>query len=235
MAFRYSPKIVTDGLVLYLDAANTKSYVSGSTTWNDISRTGANGTLTNGPTFNSSNGGSIVFDGSNDFVNCGASDAYNPVNSITVGCWVYFNSLNRREIFIGKGNGVNATTNQYWIEKQLDNTFLLLISTLTPSPFETRLILSNFTIQNNQWYNICLTYDRQTFKGYINGIQHPSTTSVTNALHTTSFNLGVGRLGDLGGIYLSGRVSNACLYNRALTAQEVLQNYNSTKSRFGLA
>ena len=68
MAFQYSPKIVTDGLVLYLDAANTKSYVSGSTTWNDISRTNINGTLVNGPTFSSDGGGSILFDGSNDYV-----------------------------------------------------------------------------------------------------------------------------------------------------------------------
>ena len=60
--------IVTDGLVLLLDAANTKSYVSGSTIWNDLSRSGNNGSLINGPTFNSLNGGSIVFDGSNDFI-----------------------------------------------------------------------------------------------------------------------------------------------------------------------
>jgi hypothetical protein len=66
MSFNYSPKIVTDGLVLYLDAANTKSYVSGSTVWNDLSRSGYNGTLTNGPTFNISNGGSISFDGVDD-------------------------------------------------------------------------------------------------------------------------------------------------------------------------
>jgi hypothetical protein len=67
MAFSYSPKIVTDGLVLYLDAANSYSYVSGSTSWNDISRGGNNGTLVNGPTFNSGSGGSIVFDGVNDY------------------------------------------------------------------------------------------------------------------------------------------------------------------------
>jgi hypothetical protein len=66
MAFNYSPKIVTDGLVLYLDAANSKSYVSGSTTWSDLSRGGNNGTLTNGPTYSSAKGGIIILDGSND-------------------------------------------------------------------------------------------------------------------------------------------------------------------------
>ena len=68
MSFSYSPKIITDGLVLYLDAANPYSYVSGSTVWNDISRGGNNGTLINGPTFSSANNGSIVFDGTNDYV-----------------------------------------------------------------------------------------------------------------------------------------------------------------------
>ncbi len=68
MAFNYSPRVVTDGLVLYLDAANQYSYVSGSTSWNDISRGGNNGILTNGPTYNSANGGSIVFDGTNDLI-----------------------------------------------------------------------------------------------------------------------------------------------------------------------
>ena len=68
MAFNFSPKIVTDGLVLCLDAANSKSIVSGSTTWNDLSRGGNNGNLVNGPTFNSGNGGSILFDGVDDYV-----------------------------------------------------------------------------------------------------------------------------------------------------------------------
>jgi len=69
MSFNYSPKIVTDGLVLYLDAANIKSYVSGSTIWRDISRSGAsNGIIVNGPIFNSLNGGSISFDGVDDYI-----------------------------------------------------------------------------------------------------------------------------------------------------------------------
>ena len=73
MSFSFSPKIVTDGLVLYLDAANTRSYVSGSTVWTDLSRVGNNGLLINGPTFNSLNNGSIVFNGTNQYVDCGVS------------------------------------------------------------------------------------------------------------------------------------------------------------------
>ena len=70
MAGNVAPNIITDGLVLYLDAANTKSYVSGSTTWTDLVGLN-NGTLINGPTFNSANGGSIVFNGVNNYVTLG--------------------------------------------------------------------------------------------------------------------------------------------------------------------
>ena len=68
MSTKYSPKIVTDGLVLCLDAANSKSYPGSGTSWNDLSRNNNTGTLTNGPTYTSSFGGSSVFDGTNDYV-----------------------------------------------------------------------------------------------------------------------------------------------------------------------
>ena len=67
MALHHSPRIVTSGLVLALDAADRNSYPGSGTTWTDLSGNANNGTLTNGPTFNSANGGSIVFDGTNDF------------------------------------------------------------------------------------------------------------------------------------------------------------------------
>jgi hypothetical protein len=93
MAFNYSPKIITDGLVLYLDAANPKSYVSGSTTWGDLSRGGNNGTLVNGPTFSSANGGSIVFDGVNDYINCGTNSSLRPSQQITINSWIKLNGF----------------------------------------------------------------------------------------------------------------------------------------------
>ena len=68
MATFYSPRIVTDGLVLHLDAGNRRSYVSGSTIWTDLVNNSRTGSLVNGPTFDSSNQGSIVFDGVNENV-----------------------------------------------------------------------------------------------------------------------------------------------------------------------
>ena len=84
MATYYSPKIVTDGLVLALDAANRKSYNSGSTTWYDLSGNNNNGTLYNGPTFNSANSGSIVFDGVDDY---STSFISSPGSNFTISFW----------------------------------------------------------------------------------------------------------------------------------------------------
>jgi hypothetical protein len=227
--------IVTNGLVLYLDAANYLSYTSGSTTWNDLSGNNNSGSLVNGPTFSSGNAGSIVFDGADDYVNCGTQPSLNLTGGITLGCWVYFNNINRREIFVGKGDGIGAPSTQYWIEKTSNNNFLLLLSVVVGSiPTDSRLILNDFIIQNNQWYYVCLTYDKQTYRGYVNGIPNSQTTSMNFDIHTTSRNLGVGRLGDLPALHLLGRISAAQIYNRALTSSEVLQNYNATKARFGL-
>ncbi len=91
MSFVHSPKIVTDGLVLALDAGNTKSYTSGSTTWFDKSGNANNGTLTNGPTFSSANGGSIVFDGVDDRVEFGSFGSL-PTQG-TIQFWMYSISI----------------------------------------------------------------------------------------------------------------------------------------------
>ena len=88
MAFFRGPNVVTNGLVLALDAANTKSYVSGSTTWNDLSGNNNSGSLVNGPTFNSANLGSIVFDGVDDYINCGNSSTLNITETFTISLWI---------------------------------------------------------------------------------------------------------------------------------------------------
>ena len=89
MSFNNGPTVVTNGLVLALDAGDRNSYVSGSTTWFDL--TGVNnGTLTNGPTFNTGSGGSIVFDGVDDYVNLGANSSNYSRTSFTIDSWVKF-------------------------------------------------------------------------------------------------------------------------------------------------
>jgi len=88
MATRYSPKIITDGAVLYLDAANKNSYKGTGTTWKDLNGNRNNGTLTNGPTFSSTGNGAIAFDGTDDYVNSGYDLSWNNNNSVSIDFWM---------------------------------------------------------------------------------------------------------------------------------------------------
>ena len=106
MAFGNGPRIITNGLVLALDAADRNSYVSGSTTWTDLSGNGRNATLTNGPTFNSENGGCIVFDGVDDYAL--SSLSVNSITNVTIQCWVNISSTSKKGAFIKVGGGVNG-------------------------------------------------------------------------------------------------------------------------------
>jgi hypothetical protein len=223
MAFRYSPKIVTDGLVLYLDAANTKSYVSGSTTWNDISRSNINGTLVNGPTFSSTNGGSIVFDGVDDYGALSSNLVLNGPFTWIINCKSNKMSAvsNRQAYLAGSGN---------WFE-QTDYDTLFIVNT---NEVSINLELPIGLLPQNTWYNIAVTRNvNNTFDFYYNGIKQTLRGGGTTPV-SASYNISI--VGTIvgGGRYWNGNISGVLVYNRALSDSEILQNYNTTKSRFGL-
>jgi len=218
MAYNFSPKIVTDGLVLYLDATNTRSYISGSTSWNDLSRGGNNGTLINGPTFNSGNGGSIVFDGVNDYIN---QSIYNPSelipatsNNFSIDAWFYMTSNPTDTGFlipglfsIGQGS---TSTFQFISFGPLPNRTLKLRwfdGTQNGKTGSTVLSL-------NQWYNITCSVAGGVILFYINSIIETSYTG-NNLTNRTLVSNALYQLGD-------------SYYGK------FLQNYNTTKTRFGL-
>ena len=234
MAFNYSPKIVTNGLVLCLDAANTKSYVSGSTAWTDLSQGGNNGTLTNGPTFNSSNGGSIVFDGVDDRVS--RTTNINTGQNFTVNAWIYPTLLGttRRAVAISSNN--YTSLNGWFFSTagaNTNNTFFLSIG----SDNAYRVALAN-TLSLNQWAYISAVCQNGggSINLYKNGIETSYAVTVlsTNTLIYTypQFNVGYRDAGTPDPY--TGNISVVQIYNRALSASEVLQNYNATKTRFGL-
>ena len=227
MAFSYSPKIVTDGLVLYLDAANTRSYPGTGTVWTDLSRSGNNGTLTNGPTFNSGNGGSIVFDGVNDYVKPPASTTLQLTN-FTLSSWVKINVQN---------------INQYIIDTSTNASFGYGYSYRINSDNKIRFwsydannnLNSNTIISPNIWYNILVTYNNTSKLQsiYINGVFDISNTHTNPFVVSTVTNLQIGGSSILGG-YLNGNIAQSSIYNRALLSSEIQQNFNATKTRFGL-
>jgi hypothetical protein len=211
--------IVTAGLLLNLDAGNPASYPGTGTAWTDLSGNGNNGVLTNGPTFNSANGGSIVFDGANDYVNVNSFANILPGNAYTKISWFYINSYMYNIISGGGGaqhafwlagtNKLNAGHNGNW-----------------------STVISTTSLALNTWYFGAVTFN--TTNGwalYVNGIQESTSVSTTTFSGTGGVLIGAF---DLGANVFSGRISNALIYNRSLSPSEILQNYNAQKSRFGL-
>jgi len=240
MSFNYSPKIITDGLVLYLDAANTKSYVSGSTTWNDISKVGNNGMLVNGPIFSSSYGGSIVFDGVDDRVLLGSPD----VNiSCTVNQWIQPLSGSATTMRTIDNIAVNSATSVLFSQLIKPASIWyhqVLISGYQSGYAEEMNVYfqSNVTqfVQNNTPYNFTFTWERtpgadSTLKTYLNGVYREQQIQTNNywantaSLATATYNIASS---------YKGGILSTSYYNRALSATEILQNFNATKTRFGL-
>lgn len=233
MASLGGPHILTDGLVLHLDAANNKSYQSGSTTWYDKSGNVKNGTLTNGPTFNSTNGGSIVFDGVNDYVT--RNESINTGANFTVSAWIYPTILGttRRAVV---ANSYNYGTRNGWLFSTAgggtNNSFFLSIGA------DNVGIQAPVNILNiNEWAYVTATcQDGGVLALYKNGqVLNGSTygTAGTITYTTNQFNVGYRLIGGTTDPY-TGRIASIQVHNRVLSQQEILQNYNATKGRFGL-
>jgi hypothetical protein len=226
MGFHRGPKIVTDGLVLHLDAANPKSYPGSGTTWSDLSGNGNDGTLVNGPTFDSGNAGSIVFDGVNDRGDLPLS-IYNEfdINKYTLSVWVY----------------VKSTTNtQVVITQEVTNVFIRALSlfiingefSFRCSDNNTQIFLDSESIENNTWYNCILTLDKDNKAEFKLNNKHQEEHIFTNPPTFSTQQIKIGNRNN--SIPFEGNIALVRLYNRILTSEEVLQNYNATKSRFGL-
>jgi hypothetical protein len=251
------PRLVTNGLVMCLDAGNRKSYVSGSSTWVDLSGNN-NGTLTNGPTFNSSNGGNVVFDGTNDYVEVSTRNTnleFQPTQAYSVFGWFYN---------IGSSGGA-IVSNMYdtgtypgWdLWNNGSNTIAMhLISTWSANAIKVKINF-NYSNYTSAWVYFGYTYNGScptnsanslnSVNFYQNGILNADGKVMaegTDGFNTTSETISYNSSQRLriGSRWLSGtpswslsfRNSMIQIYNRALSADEVLQNYNATKGRFGL-
>jgi len=220
MATKYSPKIITNGLVLSLDAANNKSYPGSGTTWTDLSGNNNNGTLTNGPTFSDSNGGVIVFDGTNDYVPIGTSGFPFGSSAGTLSVWAKTNTISSGYIWIvSYGTALGSQSRFLGINS---STYLF-------GGYGDDINASGVPL--NTWFNMVGVYDGTNAFLYINGnlVSGPTAKS----WNTIANNAQLGRQTN-GSEYWNGNISQASIYNRTLSSDEVLQNYNATKSRFGL-
>ena len=228
MSYQNGPRIVTNGLVLCLDAGNTKSYPGTGTAWTDLSGNGNNGTLTNGPTYSSANKGSIVFDGTNDYVLTNITKSTIPTTSdVTLCGWIYSTNNAAYDEWINLSNSNTYAPNYHNISlgKDLDNKFYFNNYDGT----EHRS-LSNTSLLNSWIYAVGIRNSNTNYL-YINGtIQaSPVAAGTPNINNAATLKLGI-----VLSFWSKGNISLVQIYNRALSASEVLQNYNATKGRYGL-
>ena len=242
MSYSNGPTIVTDGLVLALDAGDRNSYPGSGTTWSDLAGSN-NGTLTNGPTFDSGNGGSIVFDKVNDYVNLGNILNYTSQNFSFCGWVSFLNFTSNRPPGDGNINTLpliykgSFQVNGYYITVRTPageiapNTLALITSQsgarqVTTGTFPSEMVL-------NQWYYLACTREGSVGKAYING--QDQTTSSESHIDPSSSNQNF-TISNYSNRFLLSNAKHALWtsYNRALSADEILQNYNATKGRFGL-
>ena len=227
--------IVTSGMVLNLDAGFVSSYPTSATTWYDLSYSGNNGTLTNGPTFSSLSGGSIVFDGSDDYINVPYAPSLQPTTGLTMEAWVYLNSAPSAWYSVFQSPQQNGShvpnyfdwaiyiKNDLGLHTRIDGVDAPIVQGST----NTKMVIQ-------KWYQTNITWQNGTIYFYLNGQSiQTSFGAPTSITYDNNTNKLIGTNAS-GGEAFNGLISNIKLYNRALSPFEVYQNYNSMKGRFGI-
>jgi hypothetical protein len=227
--YNYTGGIVTNGLVLNLDAAKTDSYPGTGTTWRDLSGFGNNGTLTNGPTFSGiGKQASIVFDGTNDYVNLGNTNNLG-AEPFTINTW--FNHIPDGDYqgVITKGTGTGIGIGYRILVTPDAKAYFDISDNVTSNTF-----ISNTGVGSNTWVNVVLVRESSnTFKGYINGVLDKTQTKTVGSC-TTSYDLRIGGQFDASQYAFKGSISIASICSRALSASEVTQNFNALRGRYGI-
>jgi hypothetical protein len=232
---------VTNGLVFCIDASNPQSILSGQTTWSDLSGNGNNGTLTNGPTYvYSGASSSIRFDGADDYVNCGdISTLILSNNQFTFSCWFRMTGTSRGDLFNIKNFNVSQDDIGFFIDTNNKLYAYFSILNVITSNIEGRASVSTTTFLRNTIYNIvCMKDASQKIVMYVNGVLDNNTYStVTNTANvaTTPLWLASNKTGPTTPAALfAGNIYSTQVYNRALSATEVSQNFNALRGRFGI-
>ena len=222
--------IVTNGLVLNLDASRTSSYTGTGTTWTDISGNSNNGTMVNGPVFGTASGGQITFDGINDYISLPDSSILQPSN-ITISTWFKLNQFSTNYVY-GNANACVFRKGMYGYEISVRQDGKLLVFAYSDVNTQNQYLIDSISLNN--WYNVVLTFGNSQMKVYINNVLVGTYSTNTNSIYYGGGGISIGRQGPWDMYYFNGNIGQTMVYNRALSATEITQNYNATKGRFGL-
>jgi len=222
----YGPQIVRNGLVLALDAADRNSYPGSGATWTDLSGNGYNGTLTNSPTFSNTNGGTIVFDGIDDYVSIPSNNNFNNGNNITVEAWVLCTNWSSYTHPMIVAKGINV---EWILWKSNDTGYVGKLGWRAAST-----VYSTTSLPNNTWCQCIGSVGSSGTKVYFNGVLESTAGATTFSTGNINVTIAAGLVSGAPSNILGANVAITKIYNRQLTDVEVLQNYNATKTRFGL-
>jgi hypothetical protein len=229
----YYGNIVRDGLVLNLDAAKRDSYPGSGTVWRDIAGGVITGSLINGPTFDPNNFGSIVFDGVDDNVSLPNTPLLRP-NVFTAISWVNcsISNNNQKTIFstYSQVSGVAGFSFQQWEGTSGNNKIRFFVGNNT---FTYGEYTGTINVPINTWNQIAVSYNGTTMIIYVNSIADGSQIYNGGCVYDITNNLvQVGTVINSG--FFPGKIASTQIYNRALSPQEITQNYNATKGRYGI-
>ena len=224
------PDIVTDGLIFAIDAGSERSYPGSGTSVTDLVGSN-NGALVNGVGFSSANGGSFIFDGTDDYINL--STLSNSMNSsaFTIGTVIKIDS------FASSSSSRPYISNwNTWSPGSQKGFLLRTFTSSNKSSFwwcdgtNYTSVYSTTEMSLGEYYYVCVTYSSSGVKIYVNGVLEGTSSSLTGGVVFES-NTRIGYTSINTGFF-DGNIANTIIYNRAITAAEVLQNFNAQKNRF---
>lgn len=232
MSLGHGAGIVRDGLMLHLDAANSKSYPGSGTTWNDLSGFGNNGTLVNGVGFSDTNKGSLTFDTTDDYITVPNTASINQVNTVTLEAYVKY-TLGTNRVLIEKSN--NNTHYQFQIFSSSQGTVGVageLVFMLQPN--SNNWVVTGVSSNDNNWHHVVGTYDRNTAtaKIYLDGVLKNTRSLISTGPNSNTQPLIIGSRSGLAGF--GGNISNIKIYNRVLNDTEIRQNFEALRGRYGI-
>jgi hypothetical protein len=232
MGIAYNTSIVTDGLVFSIDPANSRCYSgAGNTAFGLIGGTG--NTLTNGVGFGTTNSGYFIFYGTNDFVDCNLDFGFDTTMSATISIWLRTTNLSQRGGILGKA----GLSNWEWTLSQgIDSSDIFFWYWKVDSNVNLSISVSNF-FESNVWKKVDLVWSHtsNTLTFYRNGIGITSSTPASSSFQNRASNISIGYTYNVfNNNYWAGQMGSVHLYQRALSAREIAQNFNATRDRYGI-
>lgn len=224
------PSIITDQLILNLDAGDPASYPGSGTTWYDLTSNNNDGTLVNGVVYSS---GSMIFDGVNDFVNLGTSIGKLP--QFTISVWLKPSNWNNCGIVFSSNTGGGQAATHWGLWGRVGGNIEVWVSDgLSYQSANTSLSWSSSDVPNSSFTNIVITVDGSNIRIFKNSIQIGSDITQTISQSGTAYDLFIGENPADSGYFYEGSISDVLMYSKALSSTEVIQNFNAQKSRYGL-